>query len=86
MRLSALEAERFGKGDVIQKAVEVNGEKTQQYLQLDPETKSIIHRLVTDVQLEQKLKYMEKVNYLDQGMQQKHHVREGKPIELNVGG
>ncbi len=27
-----------------------------QYLQLDPETKSVIHRRVTDVQLEQKLK------------------------------
>ena len=80
LRLSDQEAERLGKGEVIQKAVEVNGEKTQQYLQLDPETKSIFHRRVTDVQLEQKLKDMEL------GMQQKQQVREGKPIELNVGG
>lgn len=80
------EAERLKKGEVIQKAVEVNGEKTQQYLQLDPETKSIIHRRVTDVQLEQKLKDMEKVNDIELGMQQKQQVREGKPIELNVGG
>ncbi len=62
LRLSDQEAERLSKGEVIQKAVEVNGEKTQQYLQLDPETKSVIHRRVTDVQLEQKLKDMEKVN------------------------
>ena len=86
LRLSDQEAERLSKGEVIQKAVEVNGEKTQQYLQLDPETKSVIHRRVTDVQLEQKLKDMEKVNDIELGMQQKQQVREGKPIELNVGG
>lgn len=86
LRLSEQEAERLGKGEVIQKSVEVNGEKTQQYLQLDPETKSVIHRRVTDVQLEQKLKDMEKVNDIELGMQQKQQVREGKPIELNVGG
>ena len=86
LRLSDQEAERLGKGEVIQKAVEVNGEKTLQYLQLDPETKSVIHRRVTDVQLEQKLKDMEKVNDIELGMQQKQQVREGKPIELNVGG
>ena len=82
LRLSEQEAERLGKGEVIQKSVEVNGEKTQQYLQLDPETKSVIHRRVTDVQLEQKLKDMEKVNDIELGMQQKQQVREGKPIEL----
>ena len=48
LRLTEQEAERLNKGEVIQKAVEVNGEKTQQYLQLDPETKSVIHRRVTD--------------------------------------
>ena len=86
LRLTEQEAERLNKGEVIQKAVEVNGEKTQQYLQLDPETKSVFHRRVTDVQLEQKLKDMEKVNDIELGMQQKQQVREGKPIELNVGG
>ena len=29
---------------------------------------------------------MEKVNDIELGMQQKQQVREGKPIELNVGG
>lgn len=85
LRLTAQEAERLKKGGVIQKAVEVNGEKTQQYLQLDPETKSVIHRKVTDVKLEQKLKDMEKVNDIELGTRQKQQVREGKPVELNVG-
>ena len=86
LRLTKQEAVRLRNGEVLQKAVEVNGEKTQQYLQLDPETKSVIHRKVTDIQLEQKLKDMEKVNDIELGTQQKQQVREGKPVELNVGG
>ena len=86
LRLTEQEAIRLRNGEVVQKAVEVNGEKTQQYLQLDPETKSVIHRRVTDIRLEQKLKDMVKVNDIELGTQQKQQVREGKPIELNVGG
>ena len=86
LNLTHQEAERLAKGEVIQKAVNVNGEKTQQYLQLDPETKSVIHRPVTDIKLEQRRKDMEKVNDIELGMQQKQQVREGKPVELNVGG
>ena len=86
LNLTHQEAERLAKGEVIQKAVNVNGEKTQQYLQLDPETKSVIHRRVTDIKLEQRLKDMEKVNDIELGMQQKQQIREGKPVELNVGG
>lgn len=70
----------------MQKTVDVNGEKTKQYLQLDPETQSVIHRKVTAIKLEQKLKDMEKVNDIELGTQQKQQVRDGKPIELNVGG
>lgn len=86
LRLTPQEAGRLAKGEVIQKAVEVNGEKTQQYLQLDPETKSVIHRRVTDIEIERKLKDMEKVNDIELGTQQKQQVRDGMPVELNVGG
>ena len=86
LRLTPQEAERLAKGEVLQKAVEVTGEKTQQYLQLDPETKSVIHRRVTDIEMERKLKDMEKVNDIELGTQQKQQVRDGKPVELNVGG
>lgn len=86
LRLTPQEAGRLAKGEVIQKAVEVNGEKTQQYLQLDPETKSVIHRRVTDIEIERKLKDMEKVNDIELGTQQKQQVRDGQAVELNVGG
>lgn len=86
LRLSRQEADALRRGEVLQKAVDVNGEKTQQYLQLDPETKSVIHRRITEVQIEQRLKDMEKVNDIELGAQQKQQAREGKPVELNVGG
>lgn len=86
LRLSRQEADALSRGEVLQKAIDVNGEKTQQYLLLDPETKSVIHRRITEVQIEQRLKDMEKVNDIELGAQQKQQAREGKPVELNVGG
>lgn len=90
LKLTDAEVERLRKGGVIQKSIEQNGEKTKRYLQLDPETKSVIHRNVADLKLEkhleQKLKDMEKVNDIELGTQQKQQVRDGKPVELNVGG
>lgn len=86
LRLSQQEIDALRRGDVLQKTVDIDGEKTRRYLQLDPETKSIIHRRITEVQIEQKLKDMEKVNDIELGTQQKQQVREGKPMELNVGG
>lgn len=86
LKLTSQELEALKRGDVLQRSVDVEGEKTQQYLQLDPETKSIIHRRVTEIEIERKLKDMEKVNDIELGTQQKQQVREGKPVELNVGG
>lgn len=85
LRLSRQEADALRRGEVLQKAVDVNGEKTQQYLQLDPETKSVMHRRITEIQIEQRLKDMEKVNDIELGAQQKQQAREGKPVELDVG-
>ena len=75
------EAERLKKGEVIQKSRGCGrAKKTRQYLQLDPETRSVIHRRVTEIRLEQKLKDMEKVNDIELGTQQKQQVRDGKPV------
>lgn len=84
--LTAREFEMLKRGEVLHRSVDVDGEKTKQYLQLDPETKSIIHKRVTDVKIIERLKEMEKINDIELGIQQKQAVREGKPMELNVGG
>ena len=84
LRLSDQEAERLGKGDPPKNVKEARGGTGETLCDSLPEPKSVIHRRVTDVQLEQKLKDMEKVNDIELGMQQKQQVREGKPIELNA--
>lgn len=86
LRLSQQEKDALMRGEVLHKAIDINGEKTQHYLQLDPETKSIIQRKVNDIKVEQRIKDMEKVNDIELGTQQKQQVRDGKPAELNVGG
>lgn len=85
LKLTSQELEALRRGEVLRRPVDVDGEKTQQYLQLDPETKSVIHRRVTEIEIEKKLRDMEKVNDIELGTQQKQQVREGKPVELNVG-
>lgn len=90
LNLSEADMQRLKKGEVIEKALEKDGAKTRRYLQLDPETKSVIHRNVADIKLEQllreRLREMEKVNDIELGTQQKQQIREGRPVELNVGG
>ena len=85
LNLSPQEAERLRSGEVLRKTIDLNGDKSNQFLQLDPETKSVIHKRITELKIEEKLKDMEKVNDIELGTQQKQAVREGKPMELNVG-
>ena len=86
LQLSRSEADRLKRGDVIRKEIGINGEKSPHYLQLDPETKSVIHKKTSELRIEEHLKDMEKVNDIELGIRQKQQVREGKPVELNVGG
>ncbi len=86
LHLSRSEVDRLKRGDVIRKDIDINGEKSPHYLQLDPETKSVIHKRTSELRIEERLKDMEKVNDIELGTRQKQQVREGKPVELNVGG
>ena len=78
LNLSPQEAERLRSGEVLRKTIDLNGDKSNQFLQLDPETKSVIHKRITELKIEEKLKDMEKVNDIELGPQQKQAVREGK--------
>lgn len=84
--LSERDKERLMKGDVLMKELEREGRRQNFYFQLDPQTKSILHKPIAEVKMEQRLKDMEKINDIELGQQQKQAAREGKPIELNVGG
>lgn len=84
--LSERDRERLMKGEVLMKEIERDGRRQNLYFQLDPQTKSILNKPIAEVKLEQRLKDMEKINDIELGVQQKQAAREGKPIELNVGG
>lgn len=55
------------------------------YIQFDPETNSFLRAKEKDLQIERRLADFEKVNDIQLGLEQKKQVRDGKPVELNVG-
>lgn len=84
--LSPYESDRLRQGQVILKAIEKDGLKKTMFLQLDPETKSVIAKNLTDVKINNVVQNIEKIKDIQLGTQQKQQALEGKPIELNVGG
>ena len=85
-KLTTLELDRARKGEIIRKEMEEDGIKKMKYIQLDPETLSLISRSMAHVRIAEKLRDMEKINDIQLGTNQKQAAQEGKPIELNVGG
>lgn len=86
LHLSQYEIERLFKGEVIQKTIDINSQKQENFLQMDPETKSLLMKRVSDVRMDARLRDIEKIDDVELGQQQKQAAREGRPIELNVGG
>lgn len=78
MQLASSSFEDLKKGAVLH----VDGE----YIQRDPETNCILRVSDKDMEMEKHLKEIEKVLDIELGTNQKNHIRNGKPVELNVGG
>lgn len=76
LNLSDSQREDLKQGDVL-----VFGRR---YLQMDPETKSVINK--PDSEVDKALADVEKIRDIELGSQQKDAIRDGKPVELNVGG
>lgn len=69
---------RLEEGEVLN----IRGE----YIQRDPETNCIMKVKEKDAQYEQRLADLEKISDIELGLKQKEQIREGKPVELSVGG
>lgn len=78
LQLSASSFEDLKRGSVLH--IEGN------YIQLDPETNCILKLSDKDMEMEKNLRDIEKVLDIELGTEQKNQVRNGKPVELNVGG
>ena len=85
VRMSDHELQRIKAGEAVRKEVREDGLRKQKYVQLDPETKSLILKDSHTVRISEKLREMEKINDIELGMNQKQAAVEGKPVELAVG-
>ena len=56
------------------------------YIQRDPETNCILMKPTRQLEVEKRLAEIEKVKDIELGALQKDRIKEGKPVELNVGG
>lgn len=83
--LTEQEVQLLRQGDVVPKSIEKEGNQLLHFLQMDPETKSLLMTPAQELLQETKLKELEKVLDIELGSQQKQQMREGKPIELTVG-
>ncbi len=79
------ELEKLKKGESVRKEVKEDGVRKQKYIQLDPETKSLMLKDAHTVKISEKLREMEKIKDIELGTNQKQAAIEGKPVELSVG-
>lgn len=85
MRLNNSELDRLRHGEVLRKEINDNGVRRMQFIQLDRETKSLIKRNIGTLKLPEQMAQLEKIKDISLGQNQKDAIREGKPVELEVG-
>lgn len=85
LNLSKNEIDTIMRGDILPKVLNEDGKFRMMLIQYDPQTKSAIKADVAKLNLDAKLKDIEKVHDITLGQEQRQRIREGKPIELSMG-
>lgn len=85
LNLTDQEVMLLKQGEVVPKRMGKEENEALHWLQMDPETKSLLMMPEQKLFQEQKWKELENVLDIELGAQQKQQMREGKPIELTVG-
>lgn len=83
--LSDFEMERVRHGEVITKELIDNGRRFPEFIQMDPRTNSLVHIPAGRLKMEQELANIESIKDIQLGSNQKDAIREGRPVQLNVG-
>lgn len=86
LNLNQDEKSRLTKGGIIIRNIKQNEQNIPCYFQMDNETKSVLRIFPKGLDMDPKMKEFEKINDIELGQQQKQQLKEGKPVELNVGG
>lgn len=85
LHLGQKERELLAAGEILKQEISTSSGFRPYYLQLDPETKGIIKRKTEEIKFDDKFAEIEKVKNIQLSFEQKSRIREGKPIELDLG-
>ena len=85
LKLTDKEQKQLQTGEVITKDVREGNRTRTMYLQLDQETKSLLKRDVKQAEIDKRMDELEHVRNITLGQNQRQAIREGKPVELEVG-
>ena len=85
LKLTDKEQKQLQAGEVITKDVRDGNRTRTMYLQLDQETKSLLKRDVKQAEIDKRMDELEHVRNITLGQNQRQAIREGKPVELEVG-
>ena len=85
LKLTDKEQKQLQAGEVITKDVREGNKTRTMYLQADQETKSLLKRDVKQAEIDKRIDELEHVKNITLGQNQRQAIREGKPVELEVG-
>ena len=85
LRLNEQEQQRLRQGETIHKEVRDGQYSRQMFIQLDKDTRCLMMRDERTIELNKRMDELEHVKDITLGQNQRQAIREGKPIELEVG-
>lgn len=85
LRLGEQEQQRLRQGETIRKEVRDGQYSRQMFIQLDKDTRCLMMRDERTIELNKRMDELEHVKDITLGQNQRQAIREGKPIELEVG-
>ncbi len=85
LKLNEQEQQRLREGDIIRKEVRDGQYNRQMFIQLDKDTRCLMMRDERTMELDKRMDELEHVRDITLGQNQRQAIREGKPVELEVG-
>ena len=85
LKLNEQEQQRLREGDTIRKEIRNGQYSRQMFIQLDKETHSLMMRDERTINLDTRMDELEHVRDITLGQNQRQAIREGKPVELEIG-
>lgn len=84
--LSRYELDRVTSGETLKKELLTSdGRKIEHFIQFDARTNSLVKAPMEALPLEARCKEVESIHNIQLGVQQKEQIRNGQPVELEVG-